>query len=70
MATDVQASWVTTRPVVRATGGMVAAQHKGAADVGAAIDADAGHGLLRQTLPQQACRRFADRRFSWCGVRP
>jgi gamma-glutamyltranspeptidase/glutathione hydrolase len=37
MVIDVQASWVTTRPVVRATGGMVAAQHKGAADVGAAI---------------------------------
>jgi len=37
MATDVQPSWVTTRPAVRAAGGMVAAQHKGAAEVGAEI---------------------------------
>src|SRR5919106_3393740 len=37
MAIDVQASWVTTRPAVRATGGMVVAQHKGAAEVGAEI---------------------------------
>src|SRR5919106_1934177 len=37
MATDVQPSWVTTRPAVRAAGGMVAAQHKGAAEVGAEV---------------------------------
>src|SRR5918994_7727096 len=45
MAIDVQASWVTTRPVVRATGGMVAAQHKGAADVGAEILRGGGNAV-------------------------
>jgi gamma-glutamyltranspeptidase / glutathione hydrolase len=45
MASDVQASWVTTRPVVRATGGMVAAQHKGAADVGAEILRGGGNAV-------------------------
>jgi gamma-glutamyltranspeptidase/glutathione hydrolase len=37
MAMDVQASWSTTKPVVRGSGGMVAAQHAGAAEVGAEI---------------------------------
>jgi len=45
MATDVQASWVTTRPVVRATGGMVAAQHKGAAEAGAGILRGGGNAV-------------------------
>jgi gamma-glutamyltranspeptidase/glutathione hydrolase len=45
MASDVQASWVTTRPVVRATGGMVAAQHQGAADVGARILRGGGNAV-------------------------
>src|SRR5918994_4697260 len=45
MAIDVQASWVTTRPVVRATGGMVAAQHKGSADVGAGILRGGGNAV-------------------------
>lgn len=45
MAMDVQASWVTTKPVVRATGGMVAAQHKRAADVGAEILCGGGNAV-------------------------
>ena len=45
MAMDVQASWVTTKPVVRATGGMVAAQHKRAADVGAEILRGGGNAV-------------------------
>jgi gamma-glutamyltranspeptidase/glutathione hydrolase len=45
MLSDVQPSWVTTKPVVRATGGMVAAQHKGAADVGAEILRGGGNAV-------------------------
>ena len=45
MAIDVQASWVTTRPAVRAAGGMVVAQHKGAADVGAEILRGGGNAV-------------------------
>jgi len=45
MAIDVQASWVTTRPAVRATGGMVVAQHKGAAEVGAEILRGGGNAV-------------------------
>src|SRR5919106_4925838 len=45
MAVDVQASWSTTKPVVRGSGGMVAAQHAGAAEVGAEILRGGGNAV-------------------------
>ncbi len=45
MAKNVQATWSTTKRVARGTGGMVAAQHKAAADVGAAVLQGGGNAV-------------------------
>jgi gamma-glutamyltranspeptidase/glutathione hydrolase len=45
MAIDIQAGSVTTRPAVRARGGMVVAQHKGAAEVGAEVLRGGGNAV-------------------------
>jgi gamma-glutamyltranspeptidase / glutathione hydrolase len=45
MPTDVHAGYVTTRPAVRAAGGMVVAQHQGAAEVGAQILRGGGNAV-------------------------
>jgi gamma-glutamyltranspeptidase/glutathione hydrolase len=45
MPIDVQAGCVTTRPAVRAAGGMVVAQHQGAADVGAQVLRSGGNAV-------------------------
>ncbi len=45
MPIDVHAGYVTTRPAVRAAGGMVVAQHQGAADVGAEILRGGGNAV-------------------------
>jgi gamma-glutamyltranspeptidase/glutathione hydrolase len=45
MAMDVQTSWATTKSVMRASNGMVAAQHGAAAEVGAEILAGGGNAV-------------------------